>query len=436
MFTCYLLFLWMFTFSGNYIIPIEKILAVDKKKLEITPNEFKGSDAERIQLAVNKAKGTGKVIRIPAENANGSARWLLDKAILLPSDITIIFDNCTLQLSDSCRDNMFRSDNVGAGITEPQWNRNIHLIGVGRVLLRGAENPRATGDGARKLTLDPEEEQRKGNWRVSYGSDAGKPGEKQTGDWRNIMILIAQVDGFSLKNVRIENSHAWAVSFERTHNAEISDITLYNPEHLTIGDRKLKAFNKDGINLRQGCKYFRINNINGINGDDLIALSSLDVYPALVRESGSLNSTMVTPARWFGPQDDIEQVFITNCQTNYTGVAIRASDSASVHHVYINGVITKARPDTPPPYGGSPYTLLIGGKGYGAPSQPGKIHDIYAFNLMGDGKNLVLIEAPVVNCRIVNGTYTGPADQPITFNIPLAETKNVTYAELFKINPN
>src|SRR5690606_40112154 len=75
MFTCYLLFLWMFTFSGNYIIPIEKILAVDKKKLEITPNEFKGSDAERIQLAVNKAKGTGKVIRIPAENANGSARW-------------------------------------------------------------------------------------------------------------------------------------------------------------------------------------------------------------------------------------------------------------------------------------------------------------------------------------------------------------------------
>src|SRR5690606_5377136 len=99
-------------------------------------------------------------------------------------------------------------------------------------------------------------------------------------------------------------------------------------------------------------------------------------------------------------------------------------------------LITKARPDTPPPYGGSPYTLLIGGKGYGAPSQPGKIHDIYAFNLMGDGKNLVLIEAPVVNCRIVNGTYTGPADQPITFNIPLAETKNVTYAELFKINPN
>src|SRR5690606_40656249 len=119
------------------------------------------------------------------------------------------------------------------------------------------------------------------------------------------------------KNVRIENSHAWAVSFERTHNAEISDITLYNPEHLTIGDRKVKAFNKAGINLRQGCKYFRINNINGINGDDLIALSSLDVYPALVRESGSLNSTMVTRVRRFGTQAAVEQYAITNCQTNY-----------------------------------------------------------------------------------------------------------------------
>src|SRR5690606_41747801 len=102
----------------------------------------------------------------------------------------------------------------------------------------------------------------------------------------------------------------------------ISDITLYNPEHLTIGDRKLKAFNKDGITLRQGCKYFRINNINGINGDDLIALSSLDVYPAPVPESGSLNSTMVPPARWFGPPDDPEQALIPNCPTNYPRVAI------------------------------------------------------------------------------------------------------------------
>ena len=77
---------------------------------------------------------------------------------------------------------------------------------------------------------------------------------------------------------------------------------------------------------------------------------------------------MITPSGWHGPEDDTEQIFITNCQTNYTGVAIRASDDASIHHVYISGIITKARPDTSPPYGGSPYTILVSGRGYGKPS--------------------------------------------------------------------
>ncbi|GAA4437221.1 hypothetical protein GCM10023091_16090 [Ravibacter arvi] len=403
------------------------------ESLEITPNAFQGTDTQRIRQAVEKASRTTHIIRIPAENANGSSVWMIDDAILLPSNIRVILDNCTLQLSDQSRDNMFRSDNVGDGIENPGWNRDIHLVGMGRVILRGAANPRSTGDGARKLTLDPVASQKKGIGRVSYGSDAAFPDRKQTGDWRNIMVLIAKVDGFSLTNVRIEHSHAWAVSFERTLNARISDIQIHNPEEIAIGNRKVKVYNKDGINLRQGCKYFRINNIDGINGDDLVALSSLDVQPALTRVNGTLFSTMVTRSGWYGPEDDIEQVFITNCQTNYTGVAIRASDSASVHHVYVNGVITKARPDTPPPYGGSPYTLLVGGKGYGAPSQPGKINNIYAFNLMGDGKNLVLIEAPVENCRFVNGIYTGIAPQPVTFNVPVTDTKGVSVENFMKM---
>jgi len=118
---------------------------------EISPNEFQGSDSQRIQQAVRKAHESGHIVRIPAHNGRGSSKWLIDEAILLPSNVTVVLDNCTLQLSDASRDNMFRSDNVGAGITDPQWNRNIHLIGVGRVLLRGAENPRATGiTGCRK----------------------------------------------------------------------------------------------------------------------------------------------------------------------------------------------------------------------------------------------------------------------------------------------
>lgn len=47
------------------------------------------------------------------------------------------------------------SDNVGIGITNPGWNRNISIIGVGDAHLYGADHPRATGDGAKRLCLTP-----------------------------------------------------------------------------------------------------------------------------------------------------------------------------------------------------------------------------------------------------------------------------------------
>ena len=94
----------------------------------ITPNDFKGSDIARIQAAIHMAKRTTHKIVIPQGNSNGTGVWKIDRAILLPSYMTIILDNCIIQLSDLCRDNMFRSDNVGVGITDPVWNHNINII--------------------------------------------------------------------------------------------------------------------------------------------------------------------------------------------------------------------------------------------------------------------------------------------------------------------
>ena len=46
-----------------------------------------------------------------------------------------------------------------------------------------------------------------------------------------------------------------------------------------------------------------------------------------------------------------------------------------------------------PLYGGSSYTLLVGGKGNGQDSAPGKIYNVYARNLIGDGETLILVES-------------------------------------------
>ncbi len=381
--------------SMLFVLTITKILlgsCINQKDIEnITPNQFKGSDIQRIRSAIDAAKGTTNKIYIPSRNANGTKLWLIDSAILLPSNMTVILENCTIQLSDKCRDNMFRSNNVGIGITDPKWNYNINIIGIGDVVLKGADYPRSTGDSGGP----------------SVGSDVGKEGMKQTGGWRNIMILMAYVDGFKLKNVNIENAHAWAISFERTINADISDISFNCPERQNINGKEESVPNRDGIDLRHGCKNFRIDNIYGRTGDDFIALSILDLYSEN-QEGGSLNSTMVTTRRWRGPEDDTEQIFITNinCQSKYRGIAIRANDCASINNVYINGLI----------YGGRYNAMLIGGKGYGKPSLPGKINNIHAVNIMGKGRYLIHIEEAIADCCFMNGIYSGDGDI-ITYNL-------------------
>ncbi len=387
----------------------------------ITPNDYKGTDTERIQQAIDEAQLSGQIVRIPRSNKNGSQIWIIDSALLLPSHINIVLDNCILQLSDQSRDNMFRSDNVGSGITDPIWNQDIVISGIGQVELRGATHPRSTGDGGRMLTLDPQKEQEEGNWRVSYGSDAGKEGVRQKGDWRNILILMAFVDGFTLENIRIKNAHAWSVSFERVHNASLSNIQINNSEFVTVKGQKRMTSNKDGINLRQGCKNFRIQNISGRTGDDFIALSSLDSQPEEPKSHGSISSTMVTASRYYGPEDDIENIKINNiqCSNRYRAIAIRASGESRIHDVYIDGLVFQAEEER---YD----AILLGGKGYGPMNIPGGISEIYVMNIVGNGQSLVRIEAPVRNCHFMNGMYTGVNESPTLYTINRSAVEGVT----------
>lgn len=389
----------------------------------ITPNLFKGSDVQRIQSAINAARGKINKVVIPLWNANGTNIWSIDNAILLPSNMTVILDNCTIKISDKCRDNMFRSDNVGIGITNPTWNYNISIIGVGDVNLYGADNPRATGDSSKKLSLTPDQDRKKtGVYHISYGTDTGKEEEKQTSDWRNIMILMAYVKGFNLRNVKIHYPHAWSISFERTWNADISGICFNNPGTRFINGQNRRILNEDGINLRQGCKNFRIDNISGYIEEDCIAISSLDDGNESNHVHGSLNSTMISPAKWYGPEDDTEQVFISNIYTGITGVAIWASDNACIHNIYINGIT-----------GGLPHgmehpalqTISIGTGIYGKLSEPGNVRDVYAMNISGAGKNLIHIDAPVANCYFINGILRNDGNVIVYSDRVKGKTRNI-----------
>ena len=164
-------------------------------------NDFFGkSDADVLNSAIENRGCDGIVVIGPRISDTEPERhdWLLDRAILLPSNTTVVIQNCKLKLSDRCRDNFFRSANCGLGIEENEPLFNIHIRGEGAAVLEGADHPRATGDSSKILKnpcpftvedickhADWIEEQRRTPEQItfadrhdySYGTDAGKEGE-------------------------------------------------------------------------------------------------------------------------------------------------------------------------------------------------------------------------------------------------------------------
>ena len=65
------------------------------------------NDSSVIQGAIENRNADGIVVITPrcSETEPERDHWLLDRAILLPANTTIILQNFTIKLSDKCRDN-------------------------------------------------------------------------------------------------------------------------------------------------------------------------------------------------------------------------------------------------------------------------------------------------------------------------------------------
>ncbi|MCK4854666.1 MAG: hypothetical protein KAT31_10400, partial [Bacteroidales bacterium] len=59
-------------------------------------------------------------------------------------------------------------------------------------------------------------------------------------------------------------------------------------------------------------------------------------------------------------------------------------------------------------------------------------NNIYATNIIGGGRSLILIEAAIADCSFMNGIYTGNGDQIITYNIDKTSTTNIVSQNLIK----
>lgn len=214
----------------------------------ISPNDeklFGKTDSETIQNAIAAAEADGcRKITIPRYNARrGKNEWRIPVSIKIPSDFTVILDNCYMVQETGAYDNMFTSLyawELDKCTKLENEQKNIAIIGQGNVILDGGVHNHVLEKTSGKFRQPPLA--------------------------RNNMFLWINVNGLRMENLHIENQRWWAINHVCCRNVTIKDIDFFAIPHVN---------NMDGIDLRVGCNNFDIQNITGRTGDDVVAMTAL-----------------------------------------------------------------------------------------------------------------------------------------------------------------
>ena len=374
------------------------------------PNDYSGTDTEKIQSAVADAHREGSFVRMGRRRKDErSSRdfWLIDSAILLPENMTFILCNTKIKLSDASRDNFFRSANcpLHSDGTVPDEISNIHLIGEGKAVLEGADHPRSSGDsnktlGVQKIKPYPPDGP-DGSHRMTYGTDAGKEGEVQKGDWRNIGVLFVKATDFSIENLTILRPHCWGISLEYCRKGTVRDIEFETREYRMVDGVQERMLNQDGLDLRRGCSNILIENIYGNSGDDLIALTSIG---SKVRPSGQFGYTEYLGGTEDVREQDVHHITIRNVRgCSYGGYfIIRFLNQRGVHmhHIFVDGVFENAPEGR---YGSA--AIKIGAPNYAGSAALGETWGFHIHNVCTQARRGIYFGAPLSDSVISDLLY-------------------------------
>ena len=204
---------------------------------------FGANDSETIQNAIAAAERDGcRGIRIPRYNLRtDSTQWRIGAAIKIPSDFTVILDNCEMVQETGVFDHMFtNSFSHISPQTLQEEQHDITILGVGNVCLSGGE------------------------FNGLFERTSGKYGLPSTR--KNTMFLWYNVRNLRVENLHIENQRHWGMTHFFCRNVTLRNIDFFAVPHIP---------NMDGIDLRVGCHDFTIENVTGRTGDDTVAMTAL-----------------------------------------------------------------------------------------------------------------------------------------------------------------
>jgi hypothetical protein len=336
-------------------------LAAVAGKAAVSPNQFPdGSDSDRIEAAIARAVETGeRSVEISRMNAaRGQAVWLIDRAILLPSDFTLILRDCLVRLAPGTRDNIIRNAGTAREPMEP--NENIRILGIGNAALSG-------GTAAH---FDP-------------------PGDKS--GWRTIGVLLCGVKHFTINGFLMEETQAWGISVENgCAYGRISNIAFNDSN---------KMPNQDGVDVRKGCHDIVIENITGTVGDDAVALTGLRNEKA---KTAPGIRTMQVGGNLPTDHDDIYNITIRNVQAKCAGghgiIRLLNHDGVRIYNIIVRDVTDTSTAGERRVQA----AVRIGDTNYSSmrKAEPGEMFNIVVDTVMTRGQTGVLIKGPLKNSSI------------------------------------
>ena len=224
---------------------------MDNKAL-LNASQFPGKNGgERIQAAIDSLGILPKVIEVGPQGPDLDGRWLLTRALILPSNTSLILYGARLFLADNTSDNMLR--NLHADTGDNRRDENIHILGVG-----GAE---LDGNAVNQI--------------------------RQAQVYRNFGIAFHKVDNASIKGIALGPTQAWGMGLENVNDLLIESIRFRQDG---------KTENQDGVHVCGPGSRICISNILGTVADDAIAIDAgagAEDYRGSARGSGGFLENIV-----------------------------------------------------------------------------------------------------------------------------------------------
>ena len=329
----------------------------------ITPNDpalFGQTDAVTIQNAITAAEAEGcRKVVIPRYNLRSdSTQWRIDRAIEIPSDFTVVLDNCYMVQETGIYDHMFTNSLSYSeeGKTLAGEQHDIAVLGVGNVTLDG---------GVHNHLLE---------------KTSGKFGLPRV--WKNTMFYWVNVRDLRVENLLIQNQRWWAITHIFCRDAVYKNITFEAVPHVP---------NMDGIDLRIGCNNFTLENITGRTGDDVIAMTALKGAQEMSRFVEG-KDTHIHHVKIRNVLGDPFIHFVVRI-LNHDGNEIYDIDLDTVYD--ISDYTTKKRPRCTVGIGGALYSKV-------RKALPGETRNIRARNLTSRGDHGIRIDNTLQDSAFTN----------------------------------